>query len=317
MDRPFTESAGAAPQLRPASIGRVAQVGGAHAVVELEGRAPTHEHATVGKFMGLMTGKTIIIALVTEVAEKPVSVTGGAPIFRKMARVDLIGEIKVEPKPARRASSAASPNIPISATAPCCSTERDLRLVYGSADTDHAHIGDLQQNPNIGVHIDIDQLVSRHFALLGATGVGKSSGVVIILQQILAARPNLRIFLVDPHNEYSHCFGDKAQVLNPRNLRLPFWLFNFEETVDVFFGGRPGVDEEIEISGGSHSGGEVGLSAIPQPAPNAHWPSAAIRATPASPPTRRCLTASRTCSRCSTSAWAGWRTVPRASSIPS
>ena len=100
---------------------------------------------------------------------------------------------------------------------------------------------------NIDVHIDIDQLVSRHFAILGATGVGKSSGVAIILQKILDTRPNLRIFLVDPHNEYGRCFGDKAQVLTPRNLRLPFWLFNFEETVDAFFGGRPGVDEEVEI----------------------------------------------------------------------
>ena len=120
-------------------------------------------------------------------------------------------------------------------------------MIYGAADGDHAHIGDLQQNPDIGVHIDIDHLVSRHFAVLGATGVGKSSGVAIILQQILAARPNLRIFLVDPHNEYGPCFGDKAQVLTPRNLRLPFWLFNFEEIVDVFFGGRPGVEEEVEI----------------------------------------------------------------------
>jgi hypothetical protein len=36
-------------------------------------------------------------------------------------------------------------------------------------------------------------------------------------------------------------------VLNPRNLRLPFWLFNFEEIADVFFRGRPGVEEEVEI----------------------------------------------------------------------
>ena len=28
---------------------------------------------------------------------------------------------------------------------------------------------------------------------------------------------------------------------------MPFWLFNFEEIVDVFFGGRPGVDEEVQI----------------------------------------------------------------------
>ncbi len=49
------------------------------------------------------------------------------------------------------------------------------------------------------------------------------------------------------HNEYGRCFGDRAFVVNPGNLRLPFWLFNFEEIVDVFFGGRPGLDEEIEI----------------------------------------------------------------------
>jgi len=126
-----------------------------------------------------------------------------------MAHVDLIGELKAEP----------------------CRAPQFQRGV-----TEH---------PNIGVHIDIDQLVSRHFSVLGAIGVCKSSGGVIILQQILATRPNLRILLVDPHNEYSHCFGDKAQVLNPRNLRLPFWLFNFEEITDVFFGGRPSVDEEI------------------------------------------------------------------------
>jgi len=76
-------------------------------------------------------------------------------------------------------------------------TEDELRLVYGGADADHAHVGELQQNTNIGVHIDIDQLVSRHFAIVGATGVGKSSGVAIILQKILDTRPNLRIFLVD------------------------------------------------------------------------------------------------------------------------
>ena len=130
---------------------------------------------------------------------------------------------------------------------PSCWASANCSVVYGTADEDHAHIGDLQQNSQIGVHIDIDNLVSRHFAILGATGVGKSSGVAIILQKILDARPNLRIFLVDPHNEYGRCFGDKAQVLTPRNLRLPFWLFNFEETVDAFFGGRPGVDEEVEI----------------------------------------------------------------------
>ncbi|HEX2365082.1 MAG TPA: DUF87 domain-containing protein, partial [Bradyrhizobium sp.] len=89
--------------------------------------------------------------------------------------------------------------------------------------------------------------LSKHFAVLGSTGVGKSTGVSLLLNEILKARPNLRVFLLDVHNEYGRCFGDRAQVLNPRNLKLPFWLFNFEEIVDVLFAGRPGVPEELDI----------------------------------------------------------------------
>jgi hypothetical protein len=223
-------------------IGRVAAVSGAQASVELFGRA-AGETATVGKFMGLMAGNSLIIGLISEVDEQPLP--GIPTTLRKMARLDLIGEIFSDAgKACFQRGVTDYPNIGDSAL---LLTDRELGLVYGTPDVNHGHIGDLQQNTTIGVHIDIDTLVSRHFAVLGATGVGKSSGVAILLQQILDTRPNLRIFLVDPHNEYGRCFGDKAQVLNPRNLRLPFWLFNFEETIDVFFGGRPGVDEEVEI----------------------------------------------------------------------
>ncbi len=243
MDTSLARDTRITPQ-RPDPIGRVVGITGSQAIVELNARPLGGGNPTVGKFMALTTGKSLIIGLVTDVGEQSVA-GNSAPSFRKVAHLDLIGEI-------RDGTSAASfqrgvteyPNIGDSAS---LLSESDLHLVYGSADADRAHIGDLQQNSNIHVHIDIDNLVSRHFAILGATGVGKSSGVAIILQKILETRPNLRIFLVDPHNEYSRCFGDKAQVLAPRNLRLPFWLFNFEETIDAFFAGRPGVEEEVEI----------------------------------------------------------------------
>ncbi len=35
------------------------------------------------------------------------------------------------------------------------------------------------------------------------------------------------------------CFGKQAYVTGVTDLRLPFWLFNFEEVVDVIYGGRP------------------------------------------------------------------------------
>ena len=177
-----------------------------------------------------------------------------------------------------------------------CSASASCGSSMAAPTADRAQIGDLQQNPNIAVHIDIDKLVSRHFAILGATGVGKSSGVAIILQKILETRPNLRIFLVDPHNEYGRCFGDKAQVLNPRNLRLPFWLFNFEEIDRRLLRRPPRRRRGSRNSLRGHSARQGRLSAIPQQRrqrPPAR-PSAAIRRTPASPPTRRCPTASRT-----------------------
>jgi len=228
-----------------AALGRVAGVSGAQTTIELNTRPFGAESPTVGKFMAVTTGKSLVIGLVTDIGEQPVP-AATAPSFRKIARLDLIGEIQTDTAGEARFLRGVTdyPNIGDNAS---LLSESDLRLVYGHADADRAHIGDLQQNPNIPVHVDIDHLVSRHFAILGATGVGKSSGVAIILQKILDTRPNLRIFLVDPHNEYGRCFGDKAQVLTPRNLRLPFWLFNFEETIDAFFAGRPGVEEEVEI----------------------------------------------------------------------
>ena len=85
-------------------------------------------------------------------------------------------------------------------------------------------------------------------------------------------------------------------MLTPRNLRLPFWLFNFEETVDAFFGGRPGVDEEVEILSEAiplAKAAYVQLKGSQRPRADEEE---GRRATPATASTRRCPTASKTSS---------------------
>ena len=243
---PAARSPASAPS--PAvSLGYVTSISGAQATIELgaTARAASNKaQARVGKFLGILSGGSIIIGWITAIAERPTSSITGEPGC--VAQLDLVGEIKAGTGGASYFQRGVS-EYPSIGDAAVALTDRELRLVYGPSNADTIHIGALQQNSTVEVHINIDDLLSKHFAVLGTTGVGKSSGVAIILQQILNARPNLRIFLVDPHNEYGRCFQDKAQILTPRNLRLPFWLFNFEETVDAFFGGRPGVEEEVEI----------------------------------------------------------------------
>jgi DNA helicase HerA-like ATPase len=226
-------------------VGRVTAINGSQATITIEAGTPVVGEAsqvTVGRFMGIVNGDSLIIGLVTEVTEEQ---TFPQPaIFRSIAMLDLIGEISLSGSTQFQRGVAEYPTL----GSPVVLLDgRELRMIYGGADKNRAYIGDLQQEASINVNVNIDDLVSKHFAILGTTGVGKSSSVAIILNEILKTRPTLRIFLVDPHNEYGPCFGDKAQVLTPRNLRLPFWLFNFEEVIDAFFGGRPGVDEEVEI----------------------------------------------------------------------
>jgi uncharacterized protein len=238
-----TQNAAAPISRKP--LGRVTAINGAQATIVIETGVATGGDAaqvTVGRFMGIVNGDAVVIGLVTEVSEQQTSTQPA--LYRSVARLDLIGELHGSSGTQFQRGVA---NYPTIGDAAVLVDERELRMIYGGADKDRAYIGDLQQDASIGVNINIDDLVSKHFAILGTTGVGKSSSVAIILNEILKTRPKLRIFLVDPHNEYGPCFGDKAQALNPRNLRLPFWLFNFEEVVDAFFGARPGVDEEVEI----------------------------------------------------------------------
>jgi DNA helicase HerA-like ATPase len=230
------------------TCGHVLSVSGSQAGVGLpvESLDPASEASiTVGKFLRIRRAQSILIGMVTEVSLEASS-AGREQGYCATARLDMMGEIKQRDSGAHYFQRGVT-DYPAIGDPAALITRDELRLIYDISGSDTIDIGHLQQDPTIGAYVNVDEMLSKHFAILGTTGVGKSSGVALLLNQILDARPNLRLFLLDGHNEYARCFGDRALVLNPRNLKLPFWLFNFEETIDVFFGGRPGVDEEIAV----------------------------------------------------------------------
>jgi uncharacterized protein len=75
----------------------------------------------------------------------------------------------------------------------------------------------------------------------------RSSSIAVILKELTNARPDVRVLMLDVHNEYGNCFGSRASIVDTQNLKLPFWLFNFEEFTDALYGGRPAVMEELDI----------------------------------------------------------------------
>ncbi len=120
----------------------------------------------------------------------------------------------------------------------------DLRAIYTFRGREGVEIGRLSQNDSIPAEIDVGELIRRHFAVLGSTGVGKTTSVSLLLRKSIAMRPKLRIIIFDPHNEYAAHFPGLAQVIDSDSLELPFWMFQFDELADVVFSGRqPHADE--------------------------------------------------------------------------
>ena len=225
-------------------FGRVISVRGSQARVGLlaGGQMQLSEmRATVGRFVSIRCASSVIVAMITEVTCENLPASDE---YMATASVDLLGEILGGDRPKFQRGVTHYPTIGDSTD---LITNQELRTVYAPSGSDQINVGTLQQDRSVIAYVDVEEMLSKHFAVLGSTGVGKSTGVSLLLNEILKARPNLRIFLLDVHNEYGRCFGERALVLNPRNLKLPFWLFNFEEIVDVLFGGRPGVPEELDI----------------------------------------------------------------------
>lgn len=220
--------------------GHLIAVGGSRATVRLDS-TPAAGILSVGSLVEIQGQKSFAVAVVTSVLER-----GKGETSEIIAEVDLLGEI-TRSSTERWYFQRGISEYPAIRSIVTPLSNQHLHLIHDIDATHTINIGTLSQDPSIGAFVNVDEMVSKHFALLGTTGVGKSSGVALILRELIQARPKQRVFVIDPHNEYGECFGPKAHVLSPSNLHLPFWLFNFEEIVDAIFRARPGVEEEIEI----------------------------------------------------------------------
>ena len=110
--------------------------------------------------------------------------------------------------------------------------------------------GTLSIAPDVTFEIDGDRFFSKHVAIVGSTGSGKSCAVAKILQTAVgikskentnkAAQKNSHIVIFDIHAEYAAAFRlEKAEnftlnLLDVDTLRLPYWLMNAQELEEIF-----------------------------------------------------------------------------------
>ncbi|MER9763854.1 ATP-binding protein [Mesorhizobium sp. M0138] len=231
-------------------LGNVVQCDGARATIsayadDIEGAVTGLW--TVGKMISINLGTSRTVGLVYEIgkSDRAWSNEGQNPIE---VSVELIGEVRdgAEPgdKPVFDRGITTYPHI--GAIAHRIRT-RDLQAVYDLAGRHSITIGTLSQDESIDANIAIDDTLARHFAVVGTTGVGKSTAVSLLLRKSIAARPDLRILILDPHNEFAASLPEFCVRVHSKTLDLPFWMFRLEEFAEVLFRGREVVPEEVDV----------------------------------------------------------------------
>jgi uncharacterized protein len=127
-------------------------------------------------------------------------------------------------------------------------TEDDLARIYGTTESGQVTIGRLSGAESIPVRVDLDKLVTRHSAVLGSTGSGKSTTVSSLLRSISIGQgegapfPSARVLLIDIHGEYGKALGSVAKVfkINPLEgespLFVPYWALDINDLLPFLLG---------------------------------------------------------------------------------
>ena len=221
-------------------IARVVSVSGGRLIALLEATigedgAVHSEAPQIGELVKIATHGSMVFGVVAGL-NIPLPDDTGAQRELRIIEVELIGEMERGEGDKYANFQRGVSFFPSLDDAICLATQDDLQRVFVRPELNTVRIGSLHQDKSVPAFIAPNDLLGKHFAVLGATGSGKSCATAVILRAILSKHGSAHIVILDPHNEYSAAFADVAEIISPQNLTLPYWLLNFEELKELIIG---------------------------------------------------------------------------------
>lgn len=235
----------------PTVLGKVGAVSGGTVSVRLSASSASgiaiiggrsYRIGQVGSFIRIPQGYHDLYGIISEVGASatPAALLDERDHGERWMTVQLVGEI-VETSFERGISQYPNVNDDVHLV-----TEEDLGSIYGHQSSGHVSIGRLANAESIPVKIDLEKLLTRHSAVLGSTGSGKSTTVASLLRSIsvqdLSGFPSARIMILDIHGEYASALKDVAKVFRvspeegEHKLAIPFWALPPSEVVNFLMG---------------------------------------------------------------------------------
>ena len=231
----------AAPRPAPTTaqcIGRVISVAGCATQVELAPHIPGQPvaRAEIGSLAKISAQDASVVGIISGMA-----VQAGQRGEKTVLELILVGE--VVPQGFQRGVA----HFPSIGDDVYLAGGADLAHVYSQNTVATLNVGTLYQDPSVSARQMADDLFSKHFAIVGTTGCGKSSALTCILREALKERPHAHVLVLDMHGEYHRAFGAQAEVIGAGDLHLPFWLLNFQELRSVLTSPDDHHDAQVEI----------------------------------------------------------------------
>ena len=232
-EAPAAKKTASAPKLAP--IGQVVEIAGSGSQIRLDASALSTLQSDsdpsvamsgqVGSQVKMVVGSNWLIANVRTMR--------AADTGEVIAHVDFLGEGTRDASGVLNQFRRGVTRYPIPGSEVLPVTTEDLRAIFAASDEPHIEIGTVYPTDDIRGALYVDPMLSKHFAVLGSTGTGKSTSVALILHRISQLSPEGHIVMIDPHGEYSAAFKGCGELFNVDNLQLPYWLMNFEEHCEV------------------------------------------------------------------------------------
>jgi len=262
-------------------IGRVVSVESQHAMVELEKDLKSlhksfysgvYPIARINSYVVMPIGSVEIVGIVTRVsmredsAEINTKAVITLPEALRLIRDTMLGTLrkKAEQKDGRDVFdfSFGISEFPALDNPVYFVLDNELDAIFDKSQTEpspdsddktyYLPIGKSGIYKDYSVKVDPDSLFSRHLAVLGNTGSGKSCTIAQLLQTILR-RPEVKkgkqahFIIFDTNGEYKDAFPVKefeCLTIGKDGLKIPYWFMNLND-FQKLFRATPGVQEPV------------------------------------------------------------------------
>ncbi len=202
----------------------------------------------IGSYVVIRQGTIKVLALVIKIWETPARNSGSSRFIFMIP----VGEMLEDGSFSRGVLHYPTPGASVHAVG-----IKEINAIFSQFREYGFFVGQLSSHKSYPLSLNPQALFSRHFAIVGQSGAGKSWAVTSIIQSTLKAMPHCHIVLLDLHGEY--CWKTQGGALrsafpsylvnyvDTTEMEMPYWLMSFAELVDLFID-RSDATASMQIS---------------------------------------------------------------------